>query len=144
MAPVGVLFSSPNSLYEVNIPMLLLRAEKDDELAEPYHSEIIAKNFDDKNKLTYRTIENAGHYSFITPFPEVMKNQFGIVADDPEGFDRTVFHKKLSSCPQITSRYRAAISFVVKAQQGACSRSTQPLLQHRIHTIGQVRWGSYL
>ncbi len=95
MAPVGILFRSKDALALVDIPVLLLRAEKDQVLVEPYHSEIIAENIEKRGKLTYRTIENAGHYSFITPFPEILKSQLGVVAEDPEGFDRGVFHQSL-------------------------------------------------
>lgn len=96
MAPVGVLFKSEDSLANVNTSMLLLRAEKDNQLIEPNHADAIAKNYKHKDKLTYRTIKNAGHYSFITPFPESMRGSFGEVGEDPEGFDRKAFHKTLS------------------------------------------------
>lgn len=56
----------------------------DSELAEPYHSEIIARNIKTKERITYRTIANAGHYSFITPFPEGIRSELGVVAEDPE------------------------------------------------------------
>ncbi len=96
MAPLGVLFKSEDSLNNVNIPVLLLSAEKDNVLKEPYHSEMIAKNFKKSNLLTHHVVPNAGHYSFITPFPESIKENLGVVAQDPEGFDRRAFHKKLS------------------------------------------------
>ena len=96
MAPVGVLFKSEKALAEVDIPMLLYRAEKDSQLIEPHHSDVIAKNYTHKEKLSYRTIKNAGHYSFITPFPESIKGSLGVVTEDPEGFDRGGFQKNLS------------------------------------------------
>jgi len=95
MAPVGILFDSEESLAQVDIPVLLLRAEKDGELTEPYQSEVIAKRIKNKENLTYRTIVNAGHYSFITPFPDEMQSELGVVAEDPEGFDRREFHSAL-------------------------------------------------
>ena len=95
LAPVGVLFKSEKALAEVDIPMLLYRAEKDSQLIEPHHSDVVAKNYTHKEKLSYRTIKNAGHYSFITPFPESMRDSLGVVAEDPDGFDRDVFQKFL-------------------------------------------------
>jgi predicted dienelactone hydrolase len=95
MAPVGVLFKSKGALDAVDIPTLLLRAEKDRELVEPYQSEVIAQNVKNKEMLSYHIIENAGHFSFITPFPDAIKNDVGIVAQDPEGFDREAFHEML-------------------------------------------------
>lgn len=97
MAPVGILFKSEGSLNEVDVPALLLRAEKDTELTEPYQAEVISKNYKNQELLTYCTVPNAGHFSFITPFPEAVKGELGVVAEDPKGFDRQVFHELLSS-----------------------------------------------
>lgn len=96
LAPVGVLFKSKNSLEKVNIPTLILKAQKDDELTEPYNSDTITKNFKNKNLLTSCEIPNAGHYSFITPFPKSIEKEVGIVAKDPKGFNRKKFQKTLS------------------------------------------------
>ena len=84
-------------LIAMVLAVLLLRAEMDDVLTEPHQSEVIANNLKNTALLTYRTIKNAGHYSFITPFPEAVKSETGVVAEDPEGFDREEFHKTLGS-----------------------------------------------
>ncbi|MDP8169789.1 hypothetical protein QJU96_00585 [Pasteurella skyensis] len=97
MAPVGILFKSENALSNINIPTFLLRAEKDQELTEPYQSTVIAQNYKNKELLIDCTVPNAGHYSFITPFPDSIKGELGIIAQDPKGFDRKMFHKVLSS-----------------------------------------------
>ena len=60
------------------------------------HSDSIAKNYKYQDKLTYRTIKNAGLYSFITPFPESIRGSLGEIGKDPEGFDRSAFHNTLS------------------------------------------------
>lgn len=96
MAPVGILFDTEESLQKINIPTLLLNAEKDDLLIEPYHSEVIADNFVNQDLLSFCTIPNAGHYSFITPFPVAIRANLGEVAADPTGFDRDAFHQVLS------------------------------------------------
>lgn len=97
MAPVGVLFQSDNALEKVNLPLLLLRAQKDEELSKPYHSKLIAKNYKDKSLLSYCEIPNAGHYSFISPFPKSTEKEVGIVAKDPKGFNRDTFQNILAS-----------------------------------------------
>lgn len=96
MAPVGVLFQAENALEDVNVPTLLLQAEKDQELLEPYHSKVIVNNFANKSLLTYCVVPNAGHYSFITPFPTEIKDKVGVMARDPKGFNRSKFHQQLS------------------------------------------------
>ncbi len=96
MAPLGLLFQGEQSLSDVKIPVLLYKAEKDAVLAEPYNSDLIANKLKRHGNLTYKSIPNAGHFSFITPLPNAIKNQSGIVAEDPEGFYRMRFHQKLS------------------------------------------------
>lgn len=97
MAPVGILFKSEDALDKVTIPTLMLRAEKDSELTEPYEAEVIAKNYPNQELLTYCTVANAGHYSFITPFPKAIQAELGVVAQDPTGFDRNAFQQRLSA-----------------------------------------------
>ncbi|OED46547.1 hypothetical protein ACH42_03890 [Endozoicomonas sp. (ex Bugula neritina AB1)] len=97
MAPMGILFASPDALSTVNTPVLLLRAEKDLELTEPYHSDMIHQRLANNPKVTYKTIANAGHYAFITPFPDFMKPDLGPIAQDPTGFDREAFHTTLAT-----------------------------------------------
>lgn len=44
----------------------------------------------------HRVFDNAGHYSFLSPFPDALKNRVGPAAQDPEGFDRVAFHKQIN------------------------------------------------
>ncbi len=91
LAPVGVLFKDTTSLSKVKIPIRIYRAEKDKVLGYPYHADSI------KQKLTivpdYIVVKNAGHYSFLAPFPNNMNDKIGALAKDPEGFDRIHFHE---------------------------------------------------
>jgi predicted dienelactone hydrolase len=95
MAPVGILFHSKGALDNVDMPVLLLNAQKDEELTEPYNSNIIAKQLADTNKLTTKVIENAGHYAFLTSYPLSIKSTLGAIAHDPDGFDRAQFQNQL-------------------------------------------------
>ena len=36
-----------------------------------------------------------GHYSFVEPFPDSVKQQVGEAATDPPGFDRAVLQEQL-------------------------------------------------
>lgn len=90
LAPLGVLFKNEQSLKNIEVPILMYRAEKDDVLRYPYHAESIKQKLNIKPE--YIVVENAGHYSFLTPFPDSIKQRVGIVAMDPNGFDRTGFH----------------------------------------------------
>lgn len=97
LAPVGVFFDTADALQFVKVPTLLMRAEHDHELPEPNHADVIAKRYASSELLTYQTVDNAGHYSFITPFPDFLKAELGPIAQDPDGFDRNAFHQKLGS-----------------------------------------------
>jgi len=94
MAPVGILFSNPNALSRVKKPLLIYRAAKDSVLKFPYHADFIHNHL--KHPHQYVSVEGAGHFSFITPFPEAIKDEIGEAALDPEGFDRKVFHEKMN------------------------------------------------
>ncbi|WP_104401574.1 alpha/beta hydrolase family protein [Vibrio penaeicida] len=95
MAPVGAPFISAKALHNVNIPTMLLVPEKDDELTEAHNADVIRKGLESKGKLTYINVPNAGHYSFLTTFPEYLKSELGPIANDPEGFDRKAFQQTL-------------------------------------------------
>ncbi len=94
MAPVGVLFNDGRSLLDVIIPLLIYRAEKDDILCYPYHATFFLEKLPVEPE--YIVVNNAGHYAFITPIPDHMKNKAGKVAIDPDGFDRVLFHIKMN------------------------------------------------
>ncbi len=91
MAPLGVLFNDEHSLSKVNVPVRIYRAEKDEVLLYPYHAEAVRKKI--TKKPEYVVVKNAGHYSFIAPFPDGTEDEAGEVAIDPKGFNRTDFHK---------------------------------------------------
>lgn len=49
----------------------------------------------DKSIVTVKTISNAGHFSFISPFPATMTNPNFLPSIDPVGFNREKFHQEL-------------------------------------------------
>lgn len=94
MAPATPWFLPPGSLSEVRVPILLLTAERDPH-TPPGHSEIIRRALEPR--LTHRVIANAGHYSFLSPFPAQMINAAFAPSQDPPGFDRERFHEELNA-----------------------------------------------
>ncbi len=92
MAPGAGWFS--NSLHHVSIPILLLMAEHDP-VTPSWNADVVLHNVPDKSLVSFRTIKNAGHFSFISPFPASMKNPNFPPALDPVGFDRESFHQQL-------------------------------------------------
>jgi predicted dienelactone hydrolase len=95
LAPGTVWFREKGALDGVDIPILLLAAEKD-QFILPSQNEIIVNGVADSSKVEYRIVENAGHFSFLSPFPEFMITPDFFPALDPIGFDRQKYHEELN------------------------------------------------
>lgn len=96
LAPATVWFRAPAALRGVNLPMLMLLAEKD-EYAPFFHAQIVLEGVPDKRQVKYRIIENAGHYSFLSPFPASMTSPAFLPSQDLPGFDRARFHEEMNA-----------------------------------------------
>ncbi|MNS50910.1 Alpha/beta hydrolase family protein [compost metagenome] len=95
LAPASVWYRQEGALSAVNTPILMLDAEKDP-YTPPFHAQIILGGVADREKIKYRTVENAGHFSFLTPFPKPMRAPSFLPSQDPPGFDREHFHELLN------------------------------------------------
>jgi predicted dienelactone hydrolase len=62
-----------------------------------WHADLVLDRVPDKSKVTCRVVENAGHFSFLSPFPPQMRNASFLPSTDPEGFDREKFHERLAA-----------------------------------------------
>lgn len=83
-----------NNLNKVTIPIFMLTAEHDP-ITPFWNAEIVLNGIADKSQLLFHIVENAGHFSFLSPFPEAMKNPNFLPSTDPVGFDRDKFHSQL-------------------------------------------------
>jgi predicted dienelactone hydrolase len=95
LAPGTVWFKEKGALSDVDIPILLYAAEKD-QFISPSQVQIVQNGVADSSKVEYRIVENAWHFSFLSPFPEFMITPEFLPALDPPGFDRQKFHKELN------------------------------------------------
>jgi predicted dienelactone hydrolase len=98
LAPATGWFRKPNALDEVQVPILILTGERD-EITPPFHAEILEKGLPDTTFLEHHVVPNAGHFSFLAPFPESRVSPQFAPSQDPPGFDRPAFHRQLN--PQI-------------------------------------------
>lgn len=94
LAPDVSLFMSAGALRHVHVPVLLLLAAKDYMPLETI--EVLSNGLPTRSQLTHRIVPHAGHYSFLSPFPESIKTRVGDAARDPAGFDREQFHQELN------------------------------------------------
>ena len=92
LAPASVWYRGDGALSEVNVPILMLVGEKDEYTPFGYHAQIILDGVPDKANIQHRIVENAGHFSFLSPFPESMTNASFPPSQDPYGFNRESFH----------------------------------------------------
>jgi predicted dienelactone hydrolase len=95
LAPAAAWFMAPGALGGVRVPIFLWTAEKDSYTPE-FHAEIIKAGVPDPALIEHRIAANAGHFSFLSPFPEAMTNPAFAPSQDPKGFDRERFHQELN------------------------------------------------
>lgn len=73
----------------------MLVGEKD-RFTPYFHAEIILNGITDSTKIQHKIVENAGHFSFLSPFPKEMTNASFLPSQDPPGFNREYFHHELN------------------------------------------------
>ena len=94
LAPATVWYRAPAALREVRVPILLLMGAQD-EWTPDFHAQIVLNGVADRQQVQHRIIENAGHYSFLSPFPPERTGPAFPPSQDPPGFDRMRFQTEL-------------------------------------------------
>jgi predicted dienelactone hydrolase len=94
LAPACGPFLAPRALSKVVAPILALTAEHDS-LTPDGEIRAVLAGIPDQGRVTIRTVPNAGHFSFLSPFPKPMRHAGFAPALDPSGFDRERFHQWL-------------------------------------------------
>lgn len=95
-APATPWFQTEDGLMDVEAPILMYTAEHD-QITTSFHSEVILKGLPNHASLIHHCVQGAGHYSFLTPFPEAVKSMKLPPAMDPPGFDREKFHRDMNA-----------------------------------------------
>jgi predicted dienelactone hydrolase len=94
LAPATPWYLLPGALRNVRVPILLLEAEQD-EHTPAQHGQIVLNGVPDPNRITHRVVPNAGHYSFLSPFPAARVSPAFPPSQDPPDFDRARFQDGL-------------------------------------------------
>lgn len=94
LAPATPWFIPEGSLTEVDVPVLMRSGELDD-VAPSWSSDIVQRGLGPKAALQHEVILNAGHFSFLSPFPAEMTRPDFPQSQDPPGFDRTAYQDVL-------------------------------------------------
>jgi predicted dienelactone hydrolase len=106
LAPATPWFMVPGALQAVRVPILLLSGEKD-EMTPARHAEVVKRGVLDETRVEHRTVPNAGHYSFLSPFPAARVSPTFPPSQDPPGFDRLRFHEEL--CVEVSAFLRRVL-----------------------------------
>jgi predicted dienelactone hydrolase len=93
-APATAWFGPRHSLDKISASILMYTAEHDT-VTTAWQGQLIEDYL--PKQLIHHKIKNAGHFSFLSPFPEEMKKLAFPPSTDPAGFDRVEFHKRLNS-----------------------------------------------
>ncbi|MEO0357079.1 MAG: hypothetical protein AAF386_02065 [Pseudomonadota bacterium] len=91
-APVG---APVTDLSAVTVPVWIIRAGADQVLTHPFHAEAIHINLAKSHAYTVQ--DGIDHYAFLSPFPDSIKDDVGLPAQDPPGFDRAAFHGTMNT-----------------------------------------------
>jgi predicted dienelactone hydrolase len=91
LAPATPWFRSRGSLDQVRTPILMIASYHDELAPYFYLCQIVLDGVPESTRVDYRLVENAGHYSFLSPWPDAMKSPAIPPSLDPPGFDRRRF-----------------------------------------------------
>ncbi len=95
MAPATAWFVRSGSLRNVTASILLYHAEHDN-LTTMWQAQLVQDYVQDKSQLRMVKVDNAGHYSFLCPFPPEMVSPNFPPSVDPPGFDRAALHVRMN------------------------------------------------
>ena len=96
LAPATVWYRAAAALRNVHVPILLLTGDKD-EWTPDFHAQIVLNGVADRQRVQHHIVENAGHYSFLSPFPAARTGPAFPPSQDPPGFDRAHFQGELQA-----------------------------------------------
>ncbi|MDR1621229.1 MAG: hypothetical protein LBS00_02515 [Synergistaceae bacterium] len=97
LAPAAAWFSARGALSGVKIPILMLVGEKDKHTPYERNARLVLDGVPDRAKIQCRIVKNAGHFSFLSPFPKHMVKESFPPSQDPPGFDRIRFHHAMNA-----------------------------------------------
>lgn len=93
LAPIGVVFD-PGSLEHITVPAAIYVAETDRFLVPRFHADWLAAHMP---SAAFHVVPNAWHFAFVDAPAEPIPSDDGDLRDDPPGFDRSAFLRRLQS-----------------------------------------------
>ena len=94
LAPATPWFMAPGALRNVRVPILMFTGDSDAQ-TNAMHARWVSEGVRAATLVDHRVVQNAGHYSFLSPFPPEMTSPGFAPSQDPPGFDRERFHEQM-------------------------------------------------
>jgi predicted dienelactone hydrolase len=91
---VGYAFST-EGLAAVTVPIQLWRGDSDEILPHPNYAQAVYDRL--TVKPDYHVVPNAGHFAFLAPCTPALAAAVPEICHDPDGFDRTAFHRDFNA-----------------------------------------------
>lgn len=89
--PLASVFRAAESLAGITAPIQLWGSERGGDGVSPTDLAVIARELPGGPPL--HTVPNAGHFAFLTPCPDALKQSLPELCIDSPGFDRVAFHR---------------------------------------------------
>ncbi len=89
-APAAPWLLAEGSLAHVDAAVMMRTGEKDQHAPTSY-DELLMHGFRDRGRIDYRMVPNAGHFSFLSLFPDALIGPQFPPSQDPAGFDRASY-----------------------------------------------------
>ncbi|MDO7849145.1 hypothetical protein Q5H92_22470 [Hymenobacter sp. M29] len=96
LAPATPWYLNEGALHHVRVPILLMEGAQD-EHATAWHGQIVLNGVPDRRQIMHRVVPNAGHFSFLSPFPAARVSPAFPPSQDPPGFDRARFQEEMKA-----------------------------------------------
>ncbi|MBV9878975.1 MAG: hypothetical protein JO180_00685 [Gemmatirosa sp.] len=94
LAPATPWLMAPGALRDVHVPILMRSAGRDP-YTPAWHAEVVTRGLPSGTAVDHQVVPDAGHFSFLSPFPPAMTGPSFLPAQDPPGFDRVAYHEVL-------------------------------------------------
>jgi predicted dienelactone hydrolase len=95
LAPATPWFAGTRALADVRVPIMMRTAAHDPQ-TPAWQADIVRNGLPADTPLDDQQVENAGHYSFLSVFPDSMAQLGFDPASDPPGFDRAAYQQRLT------------------------------------------------
>lgn len=96
LAPATPWFMRQGALSEVDLPILMYTGARDELAPADFHGAIVLLGVRNPARVRHRVVENAGHFSFQSPFPPEMVRPDFAPSQDPPGIDRAALQGVLA------------------------------------------------